>query len=854
MAVTTRQKNSQTPLVVPARDIERQKQPRPSDLLDHVEMLRFDISRKTGTDEKSALGQFLTPKPVAIHMASMFENTGSDIHILDAGAGGGMLSAACVVRLCEQTDRPERITITAYEVDERLSPYLADTMRRCEQVCQNAGIQFAGEVIEKDFIQSAVERLSSDLFSIETPPSFTCAILNPPYRKIHSDSEERKLLRSLGIETSNLYTGFIALATRLLMPDGELVAITPRSFCNGPYFKPFRSEFLSSMRFRHIHLFDSRDDSFPDDNVLQENIIFHAVKNTVREEPVSISANTNVDDGWTTERDVPHEQVVSPADPDAFIHIVPDEMQRRVAEQMSRFSATLDDLGLAVSTGKVVDFRAREYLRDQPDAGTVPLLYPQHLLQGRVIWPKNGRKPNAIQAADAVGESLVPNATYVLIKRFSSKEEKKRIVATVYEAGCLPGDIIGIENHLNYIHQNGAGMDLSLACGLAAFLNTSLVDAYFRQFNGHTQVNATDLRSIRYPSRDQLITFGRKITPALLDQPTLDMMVEQEFFSMTDTPQDNPTIVARRVQEALEVIRALGFPREQQNERSALTLLALLDLKPDHSWEKARNPLCGITPMMDFFAAQYGKQYKPNTRETVRRQTVHQFLEAGLILINPDEPERPTNSPKAVYQIEESALALVRTFGSTEWATHLREYLTSIGTLRKRYARERERARIPVTLASGKTLTLSPGGQNVLVQKLIEDFAPVFTPGGAVLYVGDTDEKFAFFDEQGLAALGVSIESHGKMPDVVIHHTDKNWLVLIEAVTSHGPVNPKRRDELQRLFRNSTAGLVFVTAFLSRRMMVEYLNDISWETEVWVADAPTHLIHFNGDRFLGPYE
>lgn len=264
--------------------------------------------------------------------------------------------------------------------------------------------------------------------------------------------------------------------------------------------------------------------------------------------------------------------------------------------------------------------------------------------------------------------------------------------------------------------------------------------------------------------------------------------------------------------------------------------------------------MCGITPMMDFFAAHYGKVYAPNSRETVRRQTVHQFLQAGLIVANPDEPYRAINSGKSVYQIENSALELVRTFGTPEWDRALGTYLASVRTLQQHYAQERQMARIPVRIAEGETLALSPGGQNVLVEQIIHEFAPRFTPGCEVLYVGDTNDKWAYFASESLDALGVSIEAHGKMPDVILHKTENNWLILIEAVTSHGPIDVKRRDELKRLFRGSKAGLVFVTSFLTRAAMTKYLKDIAWETEVWVAEAPDHLIHFNGDKFLGPYE
>ena len=312
--------------------------------------------------------------------------------------------------------------------------------------------------------------------------------------------------------------------------------------------------------------------------------------------------------------------------------------------------------------------------------------------------------------------------------------------------------------------------------------------------------------------------------------------------------------IKRKIQEALTVLEALGLPRQQQNERSALTLLSLVDLKPANTWSDASNPLIGITPMMEFFAAHYGKRYAPNTRETVRRQTVHQFVQAGLIVPNPDKPSRPTNSPKAVYQIEPSALKLLRVFGKRSWKRSLREYLKSVGTLKQLYARERDMRRIPVKLANSKEIRLSPGGQNVLVKKVIDDFCSFFTPAGRLCYVGDTHDKWAYFDLDLLLTLGVVIEEHGKMPDVVVHHVKRNWLVLVEAVTSHGPVNPKRRQELKQLFAGSKSGLVYVTAFLDRRTMMKYLDDLSWETEVWIAETPTHLIHFNGQRFLGPYE
>ena len=307
------------------------------------------------------------------------------------------------------------------------------------------------------------------------------------------------------------------------------------------------------------------------------------------------------------------------------------------------------------------------------------------------------------------------------------------------------------------------------------------------------------------------------------------------------------------IEEALAIIKSLGLPRAQQNERSAVSLLALLNLTPKKKWTEAESPLVGITPVMDWEHEHYEKKYAPNTRETFRRQTMHQFVAAGLVLYNPDKPDRSVNSPKAVYQIEPATLALIRCFGTKKWTAKLAAYLTEHQTLIAQYAKERKHNLIPVVIAPGKTITLSPGEHSELIRAIIEDFAPRFAPGSVLVYAGDTGEKWGYFDKALLAKLGVEVDAHGKMPDVVLHYTNKNWLLLVESVTSHGPVDGKRHAELAELFAGSKSGLVYVTAFPNRSIMGRYLGEIAWETEVWVADAPSHLIHFNGERFLGPY-
>ena len=308
-----------------------------------------------------------------------------------------------------------------------------------------------------------------------------------------------------------------------------------------------------------------------------------------------------------------------------------------------------------------------------------------------------------------------------------------------------------------------------------------------------------------------------------------------------------------RVVEAIEVLKELGLPRAQLNERSGLSLLALLDLKPESDWADVVDPLMGITPIMDWARQHYGKDYAPNTRETVRRQSMHQFVQAGIALYNPDQPLRPVNSPKAVYQIEPQTLRLLRKFRTKGWKKALAKYRATHGSLVDQYAKERLRNLVPVLVDRKMKIDLSPGEHSELIKRIVEEFAPRFVPGAILVYVGDTGDKWGYFDRDRLSRLGVSVDSHGKMPDVILFLEDRNWLVLVESVTRHGPVDAKRHHELSRLFGKSSAGLIFVTAFPDRSLMGRYLTDIAWESEVWVANAPSHLIHFNGDRFLGPH-
>ena len=307
-----------------------------------------------------------------------------------------------------------------------------------------------------------------------------------------------------------------------------------------------------------------------------------------------------------------------------------------------------------------------------------------------------------------------------------------------------------------------------------------------------------------------------------------------------------------KIEEAQEILKALGLPIAQQNEMSALTLLALCNIKEVDSWAKASRQSLGVTKgIMSFVAENYGKPYAPNIRETFRRQVLHQFVQGRIADYNPDEPGLPVNSPRAHYSISNEALSVIKTYNTRKWKSAVKTFITQLGTLSQVYEKERSMKLIPVTL-EGKEIKLSAGKHNEVQAAVIEKFAPRFTGGAKVLYLGDTANKDFHIDKKGLEKIDIPITEHSKLPDVVIYDDEREWLFLIEVVTSHGPVSPKRMLELEDFLKDSKAGRIYVTAFPDKSEFKKHLADIAWETEVWIADNPDHMIHFNGDRFIGP--
>ena len=460
------------------------------ELLRLADALNAELESRNGRDERSGRGQFATPSQAARTMASLVEPAGGVLRVVDPGAGAGALMLALVAAAVENGGL-ERLSVDLVETDRQALELLETAVRAARLVAEAHGLRLATRIVDGDFC---------DASSWAGGVRFDAAIVNPPYMKLGaSDPCRRMVRRRHGVDCPNLYAAFLAVAVALLRDGGRLVAITPRSFANGLYFTNFRRRLTDAASFRQVILFDRRDRVFGSSSVLQETVIFSMAKSAPSPgDLVRVETRSDHLCGPHEAHDVPHDEVVAPHDPHRFINLPgrPDVM--RVAERVAALPSDLQSLGLTVSTGPVVDFRCREFLTPAHAEGSVPLIYPANIKPAGVLWPLDTRKPQGFTAAPQTRRWLFPNGHYVLIKRFTAKEEKRRVVACVYDP--VDGhDFVAFENHVNVIHRDHAPLHRSEAVDLAEFLNSDLVDIYFRMFSGSTQVNATDLRRLRFP-------------------------------------------------------------------------------------------------------------------------------------------------------------------------------------------------------------------------------------------------------------------------------------------------------------------------------------------------------------------
>ena len=466
---------------------------------------RFDAS--TSATERKERGHFGTSSNIADFMAGMFSEFPQEtIRILDPGAGVGTLSAAVCQRILQQTVT-HHLVFELWENDPSLEAPLLKTMDYCQKAMRDAGHEMEYAVRIDDFILANTRK---SLFEDGRSPAFHLVILNPPYFKLRKDSLHARSMDHVVHGQPNIYALFMAVAVDLLLPNGEMVAITPRSYFNGPYFKRFRKWFFDRLTVRQIHVFESRTEAFRDDAVLQENVILRAEKGGVSN--VVLMTTSIGRELVNIERSsASYEEIVDSSDGDHLVRVTTNRFEHEIVEAMDRLPNRFRNLGFEVSTGPVVTFRSLEFLRDERSNDTAPLLWMHNVRPFVTQFPPKNGKPTHITVNEASKRLLVPAKTYVLLKRFTAKEEKRRLVAGIMHADDSYSEWVGLENHLNYVYRRGAELSRMEALGLAAFFNSAFADRYFRTISGNTQVNATEIRGMPVPDERTLVQIGEQI-------------------------------------------------------------------------------------------------------------------------------------------------------------------------------------------------------------------------------------------------------------------------------------------------------------------------------------------------------
>lgn len=466
----------------------------------------------TSADTRKDMGHFGTPAVIAEFMTTMFTNIPKgNIRLLDPGAGIGILTAAVCDRIA-QLDTPTKVEVILYENESGLIPLLEQTMSVAKQVLSMHGHELQFTICENDFVLSNAP-LESDLIDTnDSSETFDLVIMNPPYFKLRKDSEQAKAMSHIIHGQPNIYALFMAIGAQLLSKGGEIVAITPRSYCNGLYFRDFRQWFFDRITPFHIHIFESRKHAFQENGVLQEQIIFAGMRDKCTDD-VTITASKGRDIQNSERHDVPIHRVIDDSTNNKIIRISSNALDQRITDIIDSWPTRFKDIGLSISTGPVVTFRAREYLLDKEnEIDSVPLLLSHNVKPFLTLWPsKNTKKDRYFKVCDGSMSLLLPVKNYLILKRFTTKEEKRRIVAGILLADDYPFADLALENHLNYVYKSNEELSKAEAYGLAALFNSALLDRYFRTINGNTQVNATEMRTLPLPQLEDIRIIGEKV-------------------------------------------------------------------------------------------------------------------------------------------------------------------------------------------------------------------------------------------------------------------------------------------------------------------------------------------------------
>lgn len=716
------------------------------DLVSYSLELGGQVLAKQPETQRKQNGQFFTPAAVARYMARQLGPIRAGDRVLDPAIGSGVLACAVIERAIAE-GQPHEFWLDGYEIDPELGQTARQVLARAKTCAAQYDIVVHTQVHIGDFVLNSIPPAQPYLFLAENSgyPNFQAQydhiIANPPYFKLNSDDPRVQATAGHIRGHTNIYTLFIALAAKMLTAQGQACFIVPRSFCSGVYFATFRQDLIQDILPVAVHLFESRQNTFKDDAILQENIILTFQRRQRRSihlpSTARLSISTSKDTaalGNTPIRHMSLNQFLGRRFGTLFFRLPTGELDEQIISMIDNWTGSLEQYGLNVSTGPVVPFRAQPWLMDieaVKNGQAVPLLWMHHVKPQQVEWPvTNGHKPQGISLAKEAQPLLVRAANYVLLRRFSAKEEPRRLIAAPFLADRYLYQWVGLENHLNYIYKKEGSLEIEEALGLSALFNSALLDRYFRIVNGNTQVNATELRVLPLPPLDLIKQIGREVfneNGSLIDiEAVVFSTLRNTGYLLPDFPLIRETrIIMGKIQEAQEVLKMLGLPLAQQNEISALTLLALAQLNEETPWPEAKRQTLRIHDILIEVKERYGREYAENTRETIRRQVIHQFEQAGLVARNPDDPTLATNSPRTHYALSDVAIRTIRAYQSDDWPQAVQDFIASRGTLLELYQ---------------KSLT----------------------------------------------------------------------------------------------FKN-------------------FLTEIAWETEVWLAEMPDHLIHFNGDRFLGPH-
>jgi adenine-specific DNA-methyltransferase len=501
-------------------NIEPFKQELPSDFADRLGIF---YTQQVTTTHKKFNGQFFTPTPIARLLASLSDLSKTKIRILDPGCGTAILSCALVEHLVEIQNEIEQIDLVAYETDLELIPYSQGALDYVKEWLLNIGIQFNYTLHCTDFVlenatvlkENRLPSLFEEIMSVDK--NFDIIISNPPYFKLSKDDRRVSVSQVLVSGQPNIYSFFIGIAAKLLSENGELIFITPRSFASGNYFKAFRELFFNTVQIEKIHLFNSRKDTFNRDSVLQETVVIKAIRETIDpNRKVLVSSSAGIKDIF--EPSIKYfnaEELIDLNSKEKILHLPTTDKEENILNLVSTWKNVLTDFNIKISTGPVVAFRALNYIQNHYENGTVflaPLFWLHNVNKMILEWPKQLKEKGQFIRIEISSKSLlIPNKNYILLRRFSTKDDKSRLIAAPYFCNYAKSDYIGVENKVNYIYRKNGHLDRDEVVGLCALLNSELFDTYFQIFNGNVNVSATELREMRFPPLNNIKEIGNKI-------------------------------------------------------------------------------------------------------------------------------------------------------------------------------------------------------------------------------------------------------------------------------------------------------------------------------------------------------